>query len=48
MTNFRRGTLATDEVTHDVYVGAENGPGVLLLHELPGLTTSTPEPDTAP
>ncbi len=33
--------VSTAEVTHDVHLGPDNGPGVLLLHELAGLTDNT-------
>ena len=40
---FERHTVGTGDVTHDIYLGPENGPGVLLLHELAGLTDNTLE-----
>jgi dienelactone hydrolase len=39
--NFEPYPVSTPEVSHDVYLGPENGPGVLLLHELMGLTDET-------
>jgi Dienelactone hydrolase family len=33
--------VTTSDVAHDVYLGPNRGPGVLLLHELPGLTDHT-------
>lgn len=40
---FERFTVETDTVSHDVYVTGSGGPGVLLLHEIAGLTTNTLE-----
>jgi dienelactone hydrolase len=40
---FERHTVGTGNVAHDIYLGPRNGPGVLLLHELAGLTDNTLE-----
>jgi dienelactone hydrolase len=34
-------TVSTEHITHEVWFGPGNGPGVLLLHELAGLSQNT-------
>ena len=41
MISFETHPVSTGDVTHDVYLGPNRGPGVLLLHEVAGLTANT-------
>ncbi|MFH8253256.1 dienelactone hydrolase family protein [Microbacterium sp. B2969] len=38
---FESHPVSTGEISHDVYLGPVRGPGVLLIHELAGLTENT-------
>ena len=39
--SLKKETISTDHITHDVWFGPKLGPGVLLLHELAGLSNNT-------